>query len=326
MPSSLTVLINRTSTDRDHSLTQMETFQPLGYLAVFPPEIRNIIYAHGIQGDYSTKWRKIFVSSVYYTLNREEPGHERFQNSYRELPKSPKSNISVFLLSKSIREEATMVFYSLGTFHFCPPYRWHYCVYRFPNLKITDRMMNVELSYNIDPSKILIIGTARARDAADWAPLAWAGPAALFTGNKIKRKSALIELKMSVWSKDLNMIIRSGLFDVLKQLTGFKTVTLRLEVIQHEKHWEKWDAGLTPLLNDLRRSLEPALGHGTRCEPEPGQEWPMSRKLHKIGKIEFHPSDHLAKMAKMKDIVPHEAEQVGGAEADQLSPALQDST
>ena len=51
----------------------------------------------------------------------------------------------------------------------------------------------------------------------------------------------------------------------------------------------------------------------------------MSRKLHKIGKIEFHASDHLAKMAKMKDIEPYEAEQVVGLEADQLSHALQDS-
>ena len=118
------------------------------------------------------------------------------------------------------------------------------------------------------------------------------------TLHNIKRKSALIELKISRWLKDINKIIHSTLFDVLKQLTGFKTVTLRLEVIKHERHWERWYAGFMPLLNDLRASLEPALGHGTMHEPESRQEWPMSRELYQpyvTRKVEFHPRDYLAK-------------------------------
>ena len=62
-------------------------------------------------------------------------------------------------------------------------------------------------------------------------------------------------------------------------------------------------------------------------EPESRQEWPMSRKLYQpyvTRKVEFHPRDYLAKMSKMKDIV--EAEQVTGAEADQFSHAVQDSS
>lgn len=281
-----------------------------------------MIYAYMILVDYTTNWHTLFFSSVYYTLNREEPGCERSLSSYMELPDFPVSKLPVFLLSKSIHEEATMVFYSLGTFHFSPPYRWHHRIYRFPISNITDRMMHVELSYNLNPSKILIMDTQPSRNAAEWFSSAWPGPAALFKGNNIERKSALIELKMLEWSKDTNRIIHSALFDVLKQLTGFKIVTLRLEVIRHARHWGKWYAGFLPLLNDLRGSLEPALGHGTMREPETGQEWPMSRKLYLTRNVEFHPRDHLAKMSKMKDNVPHEAEQVLCAEAEQLSHAL----
>ena len=222
-----------------------------------------------------------------------------------------------------------MVFYSLGTFHLSPPYRWRHRIYRFPNSNITDHMMHVELSYNLNPNKMLIMATQPSRNAAEWFSSAWPGPAAILTGNNIKRKSALIEFKMSQWSKDINKIIHSSLFDVLKQLTVFKIVTLRLEVIRHARHWGKWYAGFMPLLNDLSGSLEPALGYSTIREPETAQEWPMSRNLYQpyvTRKVEFHPRDHLAKMSKMKDIVPHEAEQVIVAEADQLSHTLQGSS
>ena len=142
-----------------------------------------MIYAYMILIDYTTNWHANFFSSVYYTLNRAEPGCERSLRSYIELPDFPVSNLLVFLLSKSVHEEATMVFYSLGTFHFSPPYRWHRCVNRFPNSNITDRMMHVELSYNLNMGKMLIIDTQRSRNAAEWFSSAWSGPAALFTGN-----------------------------------------------------------------------------------------------------------------------------------------------
>lgn len=232
-----------------------------------------------------------------------------------------------------------MVFYSRGIFHFRPPFDH---IGQFSDLNIAKRIVNVELDYEIDARDFSITDTERLRSfkATTLHRSLPHGPAAIFTGNDIERSSAVIKLRFGIsdWWKYATMICSSPLFDALKQLTGFRTVALKVEVIIgycHEAALEKeWHAWLTPLLNEFRVSLEPALGHGAMSEPESLEDWRYhsSRQLamrpvprYYSRQLVFHPRDHLTEMAKMNNTMTRNEEQVVGAGSDHFAVALPES-
>lgn len=316
MQSMLSRLKNRISTNRQHTLTDVEISRSLGNLSVLPRELRDNIYAYIVPEGYTTKWHAVVHPGIHYTwLRHQEPGFEKPRYKSLKSPNAPKFNITIFLLSRIIHEEAMIVFYSLGTFRFAPPcfeFNGITSIGSFPSTNIANRIMNVELLYQMSLKKILILNSKGPRDLHStilfWSPSP--GPTALFKGNDIKRKSAFIQFKFFEWSSYKTEIIRTPILDDLKQLTGFRTVTLKLEKDSNNSYgdraaWEKGRVELKSMLNEIRASLEPSLGHGAMSEP--GVCW----EFHSC-QVVFHPRDHQVQMLKMRDTVTHEAEAVIG--------------
>ena len=112
----------------------------------------------------------------------------------------------------------------------------------FPNTNITNRMMNVELSYDLASDLLQKMVTERTLDVNDREAVCSAspGPAALFMGNSVERRSALVEFRMTELPRYASELIFSPLFDALKQLTGFRTVTLRLSVLRPSSCSPPW--------------------------------------------------------------------------------------
>ncbi len=307
MQSMLSRLKNKISTNHQQTLTDMEISRSLGDLSILPRELRDNIYAYIVPEGYTPNWHAVVHPGIHYTwLRHEEPDFEK------KSPKGPRFNITIFLLSRIIHEEAMTIFYSLGTFRFAPPSFQLNGVGRFPNTNIANRIMNVELFYKMSVKKLLILNTKGPQNLHSttlfWSPSP--GPTALFKGNDVKRKSAFIQFNFSEWSSYKTKLIPTPLFDDLKQLTGFSTVTLKLEKFSnysddHRAAWEKGGEELKSLLNEFRASLEPSLGHGAMSEPEVTSELQSCQ-------VVFHPRDHQAQMLKMRDTVTHEAEPVIG--------------
>ena len=291
----LSRLRNKISTNHQHTLTNMEISRSLGNLSVLPRELRDKIYAYIVPQGYTTNWHAVVHPGIHYTwLRHQEPGFEKPRYKYLKSPKAPKFNITIFLLSKIIHEEAMIVFYSLGTFRFAPPCFQLKGVGCFPNINIANRIINVELFYQMSVKQLLILNTRGPQDLRStilfWSPSP--GPTALFKGNDIKRNSAFIQSNFPEWSTYKTDIIPTPLFDDLKQLTGFRTVTLKLEKFSNNSDdrraaWENGRVALKSILNEFRASLEPSLGHGAMSELEVTSELQSCQ-------VVFHPRDHQA--------------------------------
>ncbi len=235
------------STNHQQTLTDMEISRSLGNLSILPRELRDNIYAYIVPEGYTPNWHAVVHPGIHYTwLRHQEPGFEKPRYKYLKSPKAPKFNITIFLLSRIIHEEAMTIFYSLGTFRFAPPCFQLNGVGRFPTTNIANRIMNVELFYKMSVKKLLILNTKGPQNLHSttlfWSPSP--GPTALFKGNDVKRKSAFIQFNFSEWSSYKTKLIPTPLFDDLKQLTGFSTVTLKLEKFSnysddHRAAWEK---------------------------------------------------------------------------------------
>ena len=198
----------------------------------------------------------------------------------------------------------------------------HHRMGAFPDTSITSRIMNVELSYNLDLDCILSRDTERAREFNPTTSFCSASPdpVALFGGNSVQRKHMLIKFRMSEPSSYPTEITSSPLFDVLTQLTGFRTFTLQLLVwkqwtnnqhMEKDYPWQNLCAGLERLLNELTVALEPALGTGAMSKLEINESWCMGRRSRQVV---FHPRDHLAKTFKANNTVTQEAGQSMGDE------------
>ena len=321
----LSSLKNNMSTTHQHTLTDVEISRSLGSLSVLPRELRDDIYAYIVPQGYTAKWHAVTHRGNHYTFSRhQEPGFEKPRYKYFELPNAPGFNITIFLLSRIIHEEAMIVFYSLGTFRFPTPCCQLNGIYRFPNTNIANHIMNVELFYDMSLKTLLHLNAKGPQDLPSttlfWSPSP--GPTALFKGNDIKRNSAFIQLDFFEWSNHKTKIIPTTLFDDLKQLTGFRTVTLKLEKIsgnsgRDRAAWKKWRIELRSMLQGFRASLEPSLGYGVMSELE------VISKLQSC-QVLFHPRDHQAQMLKMRDTVTHEAEPVMGVEAEHSADASPD--
>ncbi len=309
MSCILSRLIHRASTDHQQIFKDVETFHPLGNLSVLPRELRDEIYAH------------VFPITIYLRTYL----HRGRQYWIFIDPGYPRYNLAIFRLSKTIYEEAMTIFYSRTTFGFSIPYHrisdfpstvkdrimnvFGLCVpfqrmgdytnittttrimkAKFSSTNIImNRMMNVNFSYRMNTNQI------RNLEATTALP----GPIALFKGNSVQRNSALIRFKMLEWSSDTPIQICSPLFEALKLLTGFRTVTLRLEAPtwwSSGRLWAELCAGLEPLMNEITLALEPTLGNSAMSELGPGEDRFMDSPPFR--QLVFHPRDHLANISR----------------------------
>ena len=115
-------------------------------------------------------------------------------------------------------------------------------------------------------------------------------PATLFTGNDIKRNSALICFNIAKEEDYPIDIIIEPIFDTLAQLTGFRTVTLEVKIaITTSDDEEAEVAGLISFFNKSQALLEPSLGSAMTSELERTTD--MFVALQAV----FHPLNHVSK-------------------------------
>ena len=297
----------------------MEISKSLGRLSVLPRELRDKIYAYLVPVVYNIIWytvsngeAPVFVKSKLLRARRSD--HTAF-------------DMTILLSSKVIHEEAVRVLYSQGIFRFSTPYYVisdtpHAVINifgcplplpphrlgAFPDTSITSRIKNVELSYNPDLDVLLSMNTEQAREFNLTTSLCSAspGPVALFSGNSVQRNSAFIKFRVSERSDYPSEIISSPLFNVLKQLTGFRSVILKVSIWMELENNRQMDqgyrserlcTGLERLLNELTVALEPTLGNGATSELEIRDDLSLGLGC-RSRQVMFHPRDHLAKMSK----------------------------
>ena len=288
--------------------TNTKVLKPLGDLSVFPREIRDEIYRHVFPT--SKKYRAFYSSSIC-------------RPAYYETPTAFKrkewtgSNLSIMRLSKAIKDEAMALLYSEGTFCF------HDCLFnphginvlQHQNADAINRMTNVVLFY--DATQVFEDETFAATNPNY--DCAGAGLLGFFQEVSVMRKSILIVLVVFdyyAWKGDATAMVASPLFKVLRHLTGFQTVTLRViasytsyhslqstagttaKTWQSTQQWAKLYAGLESILNAMSQDLEPTLGNSSAMsELVPGpEEFEYSGQRH----VTFHPRDHLAAVSKAK--------------------------
>lgn len=174
-------------------------------------------------------------------------------------------------------------------------------------------MNKIEFLYDASFCAVLNCG----HDTPDGFGLAPVGPLEFFKGAAITRETIVIELHLANWLKSAPRLTKLPLFKALKQLTGFKIVSLGLyaaweayfapprTTIDTLRKWldaeqsDKLYAGFEPLLRAICKYLEHTLGNASAMsELIPGEYGlPKSGKRY----VKFHPRDHQAAISKAKD-------------------------
>ncbi len=132
-----------------------------------------------------------------------------------------------------------------------------------------------------------------------------ARPLDIFQGDTITRRSIVIDVQLGYSGSYATLMTKSPLFGALKQLTGFKSVTLRLTakvqceprgttentLVEWERagQWEKLFAGFEPVLIAMSEALEPALGNSVMNSLVYENDAAIGHR-----QIIFHPQDHVA--------------------------------
>ncbi len=273
-------------------LVQTKTSKPLGDLSVLPRELRDEIYRH-------------VYSNTYMCYSRAFTQYVRYFRGEHYGSRSP-----LLRTSKAILHEAIPFLYSAGTFcfNFNTDLAFLPLAPQHPKVNVADLVTNINVFCDVGVSRMgrPMYGYSSAQ----------AGPLTPFQGVSITRKSILIDLRLWQCSTYATKILVSPLFEVFKNMTGFKTVKLRLTSLANSffppqgtsdtiisgwtraKQWEKLYAGLEPLLDAMTEALEPTLGSCCTISElvSPCDNFKWSGQRHVI----FHPQDHLAAIAKAK--------------------------
>ena len=279
----------------DTTSTNTKTRSALGDLSHFPREIRDGIYRH-VFPTYRASYRHRSSTSKPTVLELTDVQLDKCNWTVWKL--------SILRLSRNIRSEAMPIFYSKGIFRFHIGLREEFSneVPQLPDVEFINFMSNVEIIYD-------------ARIRYDWSErasriygAASAGPLELFQGAKVSRNSIVIMLNWcemaASYAADMT---NSPLFRSLRQMIGFKNVTLRFTTNENvycplpgisqakEKEWveagtwKKLYGGFTPLFLAMSKDLEPTLGKSSAMSKlvpgEPGGTLEVSGRRA----IKFHP-------------------------------------
>ena len=314
--------------------TKEPTLKPLGKLSRFPLELRHEIYRYVLSGTYKAHYSASVIRPTFYdrhdshSLYRAE--HDRDERTA--------ASLSILRLSKAFKEEAMPFLYSEGTFSFRYDFRPdQYFVPVHPDINITNLMANVHIycAAELDSEYEYRPRLAPWPIKREYAG-ARAGPLTSFLRASRTKISICIEIGQWGYPIDAANIIGSPLFTALKQLTGFKTVILKVwgrgsncypprgkgreTMIKNWQSFKLWEwrrnpyAGIEPLARVMSATLEPRLGKSSMIT-EPDTE----PDIYQVGVedddhfgqqpehrcIIFHPRDHLAAIAKAKRDMIH---------------------
>ena len=246
MPRILSRLLHQTLTNQQHTHTNVEISKGLGKLSVLPRELRHEIYSYLFPVRYDTLWCAHF--------NGKAPVFSKPNHLKAAWSKVPGSSIAILQVSHIIHDEAKIISYSRGIFHFSSPYsntsassnarmtrrimdaigsslplRRHR-IGAFPGSNITSRIMNVELYYDLDMDLFLDSSTTTTPTPNPTNSIYSnkVDPIALFSGSNIPRNSCIIYFRMAEQSRYPLETIPPPLLNVIKQLTGFRDLTVKV--------------------------------------------------------------------------------------------------
>ena len=284
------------------------TPKPLGDLSFFSRELRDEIYRHVFSKTYKAFYSSSIVKPAYY----DKSDDHSLSRIERDREERTGSDLSILRLQKAINTEAMSLLYSEATFRFHHNVRPDYYL-QSPQSGVADiakRMTHIAISCDVGRALEIdsMVGSIPAWSSLGYR-MALAGPLQFFQGVFITRESILVDLRLHEWSINAANLTVSPFFEALKQLTGFKTVTLRLtsmsdyycpaqetsratiEEFLEAGQWEKLYAGFGPLLCTMSDALEPALGNRSEMEL-------LVSPWHAQCCTTFHPQAHLAAISK----------------------------
>ena len=292
----------------------MHAPSPLGTIGILPRELRNQVYGRLIGKRYHAHHPQTIV---------HPQGHRQFPKYCPHVWKQlTAKGLSLLVTSAAIHEEMSEVLFK-ATFHFDRDIDASDVLIALPYTRFTDRMMKIEIDYDAilhqlqldyDPVDV----DQRMVDFSRALP----GPLIFFGGDKIQRDSIQLGFWVGPWPEINLSISETPLFEAIKHLIGFKTVTVRLmaddEFYYTALHthigevMNSWtDAGnsmaelgkchglydgFIGLLENMGKTLEPALGPGKMSELYAGEF--SNLKNGGCRHLEFHPRDHISNRSK----------------------------
>ncbi len=247
---------------------------PLGTLATLPPELRNEIY-------------KLLCSDAYYSISV----HPRFpkleipkrrQRTPRRLP-----NLKMTGLSKSIRQEYLAVLHAEAIFTMPESQLYLGRDLARVDVPFVDQIQRVEISEY--PDELVRCDWLCHREGIDIHKenekllKKEAKSFSLFSGTGIPRNVCVVRLMIE--KPKVILITQSPLFDAIRQLTEFKTLTLEIDgteihSVYHyylsfasELHYlggapsrMNYAGALCVIAKSMKRALEPSLGPSVMSE------------------------------------------------------------
>lgn len=256
---------------------------PLGTLSVLPRELRDEIYSHVCEREYE---------------------FGRFSDRlHRKWHSNGNTDLPMLTLSKTIREELLAVLHAEAVFSIRSARYFQNKAWTRNDIPFIDHIQRVGLSTAVCALSDEHCNESMLdlREANEQLSKMRAEPTSFFAGTEVPRKTCVIEFILC--TPKTMLILQSPLFDAIKHLTGFKTVTLKISSIR--EHWGPQDAliyigedtsfmdhavGFAAIIDAIGSALEPSLGPNVISE---------AIVLQGIGwKITFHPRDYLSKQEK----------------------------
>lgn len=252
----------------------MTTLTPLGHLSVLPREIRDQVYYQLIAKHYRGYYSNAIIRPANYGK------HHHFYTLSTRRRRKTYTGLVILRLSKVIHEEAMPILYTRSIFNFEKIF-----VYGGPsspipkslNTKITDRLMKIEIGYNMElDDRPLDYTEVRAQQyrASRFFCKAPSGPLEIFRAGDVQRNSMTVMLELDDWASYAFKLKTSPLFLAIKEFTMFRSVILRLSIAPESycpavgttqkviKEWEAAEqceelyAGLNSVLRVMSKSLE----------------------------------------------------------------------
>lgn len=264
------------------------THKPLGILSTLPRELRDEIY-------------RLVYNHIYYLTPYPKASRLKWQ-SYDETVLS----LSMLAVSRSIRQEFLAILQAEGEFIVWEePFakKWFPRAWARDDIPFIRQIQNVEFLTSVhDWSQGFYIANDMDYSREDSTILKTEAAAiSFFTGAEVLRKTCVIKF-VRPWAPEMIEILQSPFFDVVKNLTGFETVVLK--VVSNERDWREkdvltyigedrsytnWAVGFRVILDAMSIVLRPTLG------PSAINFDKSNKPFEGKWKITFHPQKLLSK-------------------------------
>lgn len=285
----------------------MATLTPLGYLAVLPREIRDLLYCQLVALRYYANVSNSIIRPAVF--DRAQDYFPSWPEEYHE----GADGLVILRVSKTIYGEAFPILYAQSRFVFFTQIQYGYQD-PFPkslNTTLRDQLMNIEMTYYLERTDTVLDASDREKKSNFLFCRTASGPLEIFQKGDIVKKSIVVKLQLDSWASYAYRLVSSPLVSAIKDFKMFKSLILRVKIargtycpligttresvekLEAAEEWEELYAGLTKSLAMIGSSLEASLGPCSAVSPLLWQSHDVYRH------IEFHPQDYLARISEM---------------------------